>query len=104
MPSRSPPVQEPNLTTVGTSQTIANGVSWYFLDGAQGSAFTVTTPSAPVDGQILNVVCEAATVGTFTLTANTSQTVKLPVAAACVAGVGYQWRYLASNTTWYRTK
>lgn len=94
-------------TTVGTSQTIPNNTPWFFLDGAQGSAFTVTFPPNPVEGQIQRIICEAATVGTMTATANTTvvtQVVKLPVAAACVAGVGYVWRYQASNLTWYRVQ
>lgn len=91
-----------DLTTVGTAQTIPNATPNYFLDGAQGSALTVTMPSAPVEGQIQSVVCEAATVGVLTVAANSGQTLKVNPNAACVAGVGYRWRYQASNTTWYR--
>ena len=93
-----------DLTTVGTAQTIPNNTPWYFLDGAQGSALTVTMPAVAVEGQFQNVVCEAATVGTLTVAANTGQTLKVNPNTACVAGVAYQWRYVASNTTWYRTK
>ena len=93
-----------DLTTVATAQTIPLNTPFYFLDGAQGSALTVTMPASAVEGQIQNVVCEAATVGTLTVAANTGQTLKANPAAACVAGVGYQWRYQASNTTWYRVR
>ena len=89
-------------TTVGTTQTIPNNTPFFFLDGAQGSALTVTMPAAAVEGQIQHVVCEAATVGTLTVSANTGQTLKGNPNAACTAGVGYAWRYQASNTTWYR--
>jgi hypothetical protein len=91
-----------DLTTVGTAQTIPNGTPFYFLDGAQAAALTVTMPAAAVEGQIQHVTCEAATVGALTVAANTGQTVKGNPAAACTAGVGYNWRYQASNTTWYR--
>jgi hypothetical protein len=92
-------------TTVGTTQIIPNNTGYFFLDSAQGSAFTVTAPPNAIDGQILHIICETATVGTFTFVANTTvvtQVVKLPVAAACVAGVGYAWRYNLANLTWYR--
>ena len=91
-----------DLTTVGTSQTIPANTPFYYLDGAQGSALTVTMPAAPIDGQIQRVICEAATVGVLTVAANTGQTLKNNPNAACVAGVSYSWRYTASNTTWYR--
>jgi hypothetical protein len=91
-----------DLTTVGTAQTIPNATPFYFLDGAQASALTVTMPPNPVEGQIQNVVCESATVGALTVAANTGQTLKGNPAAACVAGVGYRWRYQLSTTTWYR--
>lgn len=90
-----------DVTSPATA-TIAANTSWYFLDGAQGSAFTITMPAAPYEGYIQHVVCEAATVGVLTVAANTNQTLKANPAAACVAGVGYAWRYQASNTTWYR--
>ncbi len=94
-----------DLTTVATSQTIPNNTPYYFLDGAQGSALTVTMPPNAIEGQIQRIVCEAATVGTLTVAANTSvvtQVVKGNPNAACTAGVGYAWRYQASNLTWYR--
>jgi len=89
-------------TTVGTTQTIPNNTPFFFLDGAQASALTVTMPASAVEGQIQRIVCTAATVGTLTVAANTGQTLKNNPNAACTAGVGYAWRYQASNTTWYR--
>jgi len=89
-------------TTVGTTQTIPNQTPFFFLDGAQASALTVTMPSTPVEGQIQRIFCTAATVGVLTVAANSGQSVKNNPNAACTAGVGYGWRYQASNTTWYR--
>ncbi len=94
-----------DLTTVGTSQTIPNNTPWYFLDGAQGSALTVTMPPNAVEGQIQRIVCEAATAGTLTVAANTTvvtQVLKGNPNTTCTAGVGYAWRFQASNLTWYR--
>lgn len=88
-------------TTVATA-TIPNATPFYFLDGAQGSAFTITMPASAVEGQIQRIVCTAATVGVLTVAANSGQTLKNNPNAACVAGVGYAWRYQASNSTWYR--
>ena len=93
-----------DLTTVA-STTVPAGVSWLFVDGTDASAYTITLPAAPVEGQIEHVVCAAATVGTLTVAANAGQSLKpasSPAAAACVAGNSYAWRYQASNTTWYR--
>ena len=95
-----------DLTTVATSQTVAATTSWEFIDGAQGSAFTVTLQASPYDGQIVHIVCESATVGALTVAANTSvnasQTLKNNPNTACVVGNTYNWRYVAANSTWYR--
>lgn len=88
--------------TAPATATIAINTPWYFLDGAQGSAFTITMPAAPYEGYIQRIVCESATVGALTVAANTNQTLKGNPGAACVAGTTYSWRYQASNTTWYR--
>ena len=93
-----------DVTSPATA-TIPANTPWYFIDGAQGSAFTITMPASPVDKQIQRVVCEAATVGAMTVAANTSvvaQVLKNNPAAACAVGVTYSWVYNASNLTWYR--
>lgn len=90
-----------DVTSPATA-TIPANTPFYILDGSQGSAFTITMPAAPVEGQFQWVVCEAATVGTLTVAANTGQTLKANPNAACVAGTTYRWRYQASNTTWYK--
>lgn len=90
-----------DVTSPGTATIPANTV-FYFLDGAQASAYTVTMPAAPTDGDIQRVYCTAATVGVLTVAANTGQTLKNNPNAACVAGVGYGWVYNAANTTWFR--
>jgi hypothetical protein len=94
-----------DLTTVATTQTSPNNTPYYFLDGAQASALTVTMPANAIEGQLQHVTCEAATVGVLTVAANTTvvtQVIKNSPGVACTAGVGYEWRYQASNLTWYR--
>lgn len=88
--------------TSPASATIPAQMPWYFLDGAQASAFTITMPAVAIEGQIQHVVCEAATVGALTVAANSNQTLKGNPSAACVAGTTYNWRYQSSNSTWYR--
>lgn len=92
-----------DLTTVATTQTIPNATPYYFLDGTQASAFTVTMPSSPLEGQLQRVVCESATVGALTIAANTGQTVKNSPGTACVAGTAYVYRYQASSLTWFKS-
>jgi hypothetical protein len=82
--------------------TIPANTPNYVLSGAQGSAFTITMPASPSDGDIQRVLCDAATVGTMTVAANTGQTLKNNPNAACTAGVGYSWVYNTAATTWYR--
>lgn len=93
-------------TTVGTTQTIPANTPYYILNGAQGSALTVTMPPAPNGGQIQRIICEASTVGTVTAAANTGQTMApaSSPAAACSAGVGYAWVYNQTAATWYRVQ
>jgi hypothetical protein len=89
-------------TTVATAQTIPNSTPWYFLDGAQAAAFTVTMPAVAIEGQIVRIVCESATAGVLTVAGNTGQTVKNNPAAACVVGTTYSFRYVAASATWFR--
>lgn len=88
--------------TSPTTATIPNNTPFYLIDGTQGSAYTITMPAAPVEGQIQRVTCETATVGALTVAANTGQSLKNNPSTACVAGTSYAWRWMATNTTWYR--
>lgn len=88
--------------TAPATATIPANTPFYFLDGAQASAFTITMPAAPIEGYIQRIVCESATVGALTIAGNSGQTVKNSPGAACVAGTAYAFRYQASNTTWYK--
>ncbi len=90
-----------DVTSPATA-TIPALTPFYFLDGTQGSAFTITMPAAPLDGYIQHIACTATTVGVMTVAANTGQTLKNNPGAACTAGNVYSWVYNAANTTWYK--
>jgi hypothetical protein len=92
-----------DVTSPATA-TIPANTPYYFLDGAQAGAFTITMPptSSVVDGYIQRIFCTSATVGVLTVAANTSQTLKNNPNAACTAGVGYAWIFNAANATWFR--
>lgn len=91
-----------SVVTSPASATVAANTPIYVLNGAQGSAFTITMPAAPNGGDIQRVICQAATVGALSVAANTGQTLLNNPSTTCVAGVGYAWLYHATNTTWYR--
>lgn len=70
-------------------------------------ASAVTTPPAPWDGQILEIVngtAATANTGTITVTANTGQTVVNGAVAALAASTSAEWRYNFATTTWYRLR
>jgi hypothetical protein len=92
-----------DVTSPATA-VIPAGTPWYFLDGAQGSAFTITMPAAPVGGHIQRIVCESATVGALTIAANTGQTLKdAPTPAGCPStATGFAWVYNQTLATWFR--
>ncbi len=90
-------------TAPATTQTIPNNTPWYIIQGGDASGWTVVMPSAPVEGQIQRIVCGFTTAGTLTVAANTSQTVVGNPNAVCTVGTaGFQFRYVAASTTWYR--
>ena len=92
-----------NQNPVGTTQTIPNMTPFYLIAGAQGSAFTVTMPATPIEGQIQRIICTGAgTVGAMTVVANTGQTISNAVAAACTTGSGFAWRYVVASSEWLR--
>lgn len=90
------------VTTVGTTNIIPNNTPWWIADGAQGSGWTVTMPTSPVEGQIQHIVCQAATAGAMTVAAAAGQSIVGVVGGVCAAGAGYEWRYVAASTTWYQ--
>ena len=99
------------VVTSGTSGTIGAGIDTYILNGV-GTTFAVTMPAAPVDNQVLMIANSSTVVSTFSVAANTGQSLVQGAAptnlaaqtnnsaAAALSAVVYVYR--ASNTSWYR--
>lgn len=89
------------VPVTGFTTTIANGVSTYIMNPAGTlAAGTLTMPAAPIQGQAVKIMT-AATITSFTLSANTSQTIGgAPTAASFAANQALN--YIYSGTNWYR--
>jgi hypothetical protein len=94
-----------DLTTVA-STTMGPGVVYLMVDGTDASAYTITLPANPVEGQFAVVVCTQTTVGNLTIAANAapaSTTLKPAFsAAACTAGTAFKYRYGAAANAWFK--
>lgn len=94
------------LGNAGGSVTMAFGTGFLFVDGTEASAFTVTLPASPVEGQFAEVSCATATAGAMTVAANSvpASTTLLPAfsAAVCTAGNTFKYRYSASSNVWFK--
>jgi hypothetical protein len=94
-----------DLTTVA-STTMGPGTVYLFVDGTDASAYTITLPANPVEGQFAVVVCTQTTVGNLTIAANAapaSTTLKPSFsAAACTAGTSTKYRYGAAANAWFK--
>jgi hypothetical protein len=85
----------------GASITIGAGIKTLLLDPTGTLAtLTVTAPASPYDGQALTVMSSQA-ITALTFSANAGQTVN-GAPTAMVANTSFQYRYKASNQTWYR--
>lgn len=93
-------IAEKNYQIVNAATaTVSNASSSVIITGQ--ATCTITTPAAPVDGQIMKISCDGTAVTTFAITGNGGQTVLgAPVALTANTGIGYIYRL--SNTTWYR--
>lgn len=87
-----------------TSATIANQVCYYVIGGSSTvSAYTLTMPSAPLDGQIFRLSSKPA-VTTLTMSAAAGQTLNGAATSASANSAVGAWIYQASDTSWYRTQ
>jgi len=98
-------------TTTATGTTpaavTANNLSTrVFYTAALTGAVTHNTPTAPFDGQMLEVVngTGSAFTQTITLTASGSQTVNSGAVATLAAGSSAEWQYVTASTTWFRIR
>jgi len=92
-------------TTTGTITLPTSAVRTIFTAALTGG-ITANTPTAPLDGEMLEVVngTGLAFTQTITLTASGSQTVNSGAVATLAAGASAEWQYAASTTTWYRLR
>lgn len=87
--------------STGFSISIPNGVGQLLL-APSGTLATgaITFPSQPVDGQIIGI-SSSQIVTALTLLGFAGQFVSNPV-SALAAGIGVNYQYVLSNSTWYR--
>lgn len=89
----------------GASITVANTTGSLVLAPAGTIAtLTVTMPSAPMDGQKLNI-SSSNTVTALTLTPSAGQTISntpTAITVSTTAAYGYTFIYRAANSNWYR--
>ncbi|HWY33501.1 MAG TPA: hypothetical protein VNX68_02570, partial [Nitrosopumilaceae archaeon] len=89
------------IATAAGSRVIPNNCSWECLTPAGTIAtFTTTMPAAPVDKQDL-YISTTNTITTWTLLANTGQTVN-GVPTTLLANTSVHYRYNLPTTTWFR--
>ncbi len=85
-------------TTIG-NRTIPNNISTYISNAGAQAAVTLTMPTTPIDGQIIEVL----SVSTITaLTFAAAGTISDTYAATLLAGQGVRYRYNATLTSWFR--
>lgn len=90
------------VPTTGQTLAIPNNLSIVQMTPAGGlTALTLTTPTAPLDGQRLQIFT-TQTITTFNLTAAGTQTVNGNLAGSFSANGNVEYIYSASNTTWDR--
>ena len=91
------------IPVTGATYATPNNISVIQATPAGGlSAWTVTTPTGPYDGQRLRIFT-TQTVTTFNLTAATGQTVNGNLAGTLTANTAVEYLYSLSTTTWDRT-
>jgi len=91
---------EYHVPTTGFNYTIANTTRFLILEPSGGLATgTITMPAAPVDGQVVSILCTKA-VTTLTHNPNTGQTLLSPATSLTAHG-RKAWIYYSATTTWY---
>jgi len=74
------------------------------------SSLTVTTPASPVDGDVFTIAAGgtiavgSTVVTTFTLTANSGQTVYGTITSPLLGGDVMRFQYDSLHTRWFRVK
>lgn len=86
--------------------TLPTATNRLIFTAVVSGALAVTTPPAPFDGEMFEIVngSSGAFTGTVTLTANAGQTVQAGAVATLAQNGSAEWQYSASTTTWYRMR
>lgn len=92
--------------TTPASVTAGNNATRVFYTAALTGSVTHNTPTAPFDGQMLEIVNGTGSnfTQTITLTASGTQTVNSGSATNLNAGASQEWQYIAGSTTWFRIR
>jgi len=79
--------------------------STLFWVGAAPTSWTITTPVAPYDGQILQIATDTTLTSMVTLTPASGQTLQAAFSAQTVtAGTSLEWIYTIATTKWQRLR
>ena len=92
--------------TTPAATTSGNLAARVLYTAALSGGVTHNTPTAPFDGQMLEIVngTGSAFTQTITLTASAGQTVNSGAVATLAAGSSAEWMYIVASTTWFRVR
>jgi len=92
--------------TTPAATTSGNLAARVVYTAALSGGVTHNSPTAPFDGQMLEIVngTGSAFTSTITLIASGSQTVNSGALATLAAGSSGEWMYVAASTTWFRIR
>lgn len=79
--------------------------STLFWVGTAPTTWTITTPVAPYDGQILQIATDTTLTTMVTVTPATGQTLQATFASQTItAGTSVEWMYTIGTTKWQRIR
>jgi len=92
--------------TTPAATTSGNLAARILYTAALSGGVTHNSPTAPFDGQMLEIVNGTGSnfTQTITLTASAGQTVNSGAVATLAAGSSAEWMYVVASTTWFRVR
>lgn len=85
-----------------TATILQSALMWH---STAPTSWTITTPAAPFDGEILVIGTDTTLTSLVTLTANTGQSLSSTYTSQTITAPGsVQWQYNLASTTWYRIR
>lgn len=85
--------------------TATNNDSTLYWVGAAPTTWTVTTPAAPYDGEIITLASDTTLTTLVTLTANTGQSLNTTYASQTItAKTSVEFQYSLTTTKWYEMR